>query len=140
MPAVISPYVIPRIGVAAARELFLTGERFGSGHARDFGLVSRVVGEAGLDRAVAERISELMPAGPGAQAAVKRLLSRFEPAEDMTELTAAAIAEARASVEGREGLAACLERRAPAWLEVERPGGEGAGCDSRAGAGASVPT
>jgi methylglutaconyl-CoA hydratase len=116
LPAVVSPFVVPRIGLAAARELFLTGERFGALRARAMGLVARVVPEAGLDRAVAERVSELALAGPEAQAAVKRLLVRFQFPNDLQAVTAAFIAEARASEEGREGLAAFLERRPPAWI------------------------
>jgi len=120
LPAVIAPFVVPRIGLAAARELFLTGERFGSAHARQIGLVARVVPEGGLDTAVAERVDELLLAGPGAQAAVKRLLAAMEPSAEVSDLAAELIAQARASREGREGLEAFLERRPPGWADSPR--------------------
>lgn len=124
VPAVISPFVVPRIGLAAARELFLTGERFDAAHAARIGLVARVVPEAELDAAVAERVAALLPAGPEAQAAIKALLTELTgPGDTATERTVQLIADRRASAEGREGLAAFLERRAPAWAQAGSPGG-----------------
>ena len=58
LPAVISPYVVRKIGVSAARELFLTGERFGAARARELGLVHEVVPDAELDAAVERRIAD----------------------------------------------------------------------------------
>jgi methylglutaconyl-CoA hydratase len=124
VPAVIAPFVVSRIGWSAARELFLTGERFGAERAREVGLVGRVVPPAQLDAVVDERTTELLRAGPEAQAAVKRLVQRlagWDPA--VTDYTAALIAELRASPEGREGLSAFLERRPPAWAPRATRGG-----------------
>ena len=116
LPAVIAPFVLPRIGLGATRELFLTGERFDAARAAAIGLVARVVPEAGLDAAVAERIDALLQGGPEAQAAVKALLPRLTGWDaGLVDLTGRLIAERRASAEGREGLAAFLERRSPAW-------------------------
>lgn len=124
VPAVISPFVLPRIGPSAARELFLTGEIFDAERARAIGLVHRVVEADALDAAVAERVAALLPAGPQAQAAIKRLIP-FVAAQDDSEssrdFTARLIAERRASAEGQEGMAAFLERRAPAWVSAEEP-------------------
>ena len=105
VPAVISPWVVARIGVAAARELFLTGERFDAQHARAIGLVRHVVPADELDAAVAERIRELLQAAPGAIASAKALLRAvaFRAAEDVREATASLIAERRASPEGPGG-------------------------------------
>ena len=77
VPAVISPFVIPRIGMAVARELFLTGERFDATRALEIGLVSRVVPADQLDDAVDERVAALQAAGPEAQTAIKGLIRRL---------------------------------------------------------------
>jgi methylglutaconyl-CoA hydratase len=117
VPAVISPYVVRKIGVAAARELFLTGERFTAARAAAIGLVQRVVKLDELDAAVDERVGELLQAAPGAVAAAKALVRGVagRPIEDVRELTVETIAERRASVEGQEGLRAFLEKRKPDW-------------------------
>jgi methylglutaconyl-CoA hydratase len=115
-PAVIAPFVVPRIGLAAARDLFLTGETFDAARALAIGLVARVVPEGELDDAVADRVAALGAGGPKAQAAIKRLLPVVAAGgPDVTRFGAGVIAERRASVEGREGLAAFLERRRPWW-------------------------
>jgi len=117
VPAVISPYVLRRIGSAAARELFLTGERFGADKALAIGLVHRVVPESELDAAVDERVRELLQAAPGAVAAAKALvrdLAGRRP-EEVRDATASLIAERRATAEGQEGLQAFLEKRKPGW-------------------------
>jgi methylglutaconyl-CoA hydratase len=118
IPAVISPYVVRKIGVSAARELFLTGERFSASRARELGLVHLVVALDQLDAAVDERVSELLLAAPGAVAAAKLLIRRVAPrSEGLRELTVEAIAERRSSPEGQEGLAAFLEKRKPSWTK-----------------------
>jgi methylglutaconyl-CoA hydratase len=117
VPAVISPWVVRRIGSSAARELFLTGERFGAVRAAAVGLVQHVVEPAQLDDAVAARVRELLEAAPGAVAAAKallRLVAGRSP-EDLRETTAGIIADRRASEEGREGLQAFLDKRRPRW-------------------------
>ena len=117
VPAVISPYAVRRIGVSAARELFLTGERFDATRAAALGLVQHVAPDAELDAAVDGRVKELLQSAPGAIAAAKALIRGVagRPVEDVRELTIEAIAERRASAEGREGLAAFLEKRKPDW-------------------------
>jgi methylglutaconyl-CoA hydratase len=117
VPALISPYVIRKIGVSAARELFLTGERFGAARAVSLGLAHRVVPADQLDAAVGERVRELLQAAPGAIAAAKNLIRSVacRPGEDVRELTIHTIAERRASPEGQEGLSAFLEKRKPRW-------------------------
>jgi methylglutaconyl-CoA hydratase len=117
VPAVISPWVVARIGTAAAHELFLTGERFDAEQARAIGLVRHVVPAGELDRAVEARVGALLQAAPGAVAAAKSLLRAvaFRSAEEVREATASLIAQRRASPEGREGLRAFLEKREPSW-------------------------
>ncbi|MEZ5284589.1 MAG: enoyl-CoA hydratase-related protein [Vicinamibacterales bacterium] len=117
LPAMISPFVLPKIGVSAARELFLTGMRFDAAKARAIGLVHAVVPESQLDDTVAHYVKEVLTAAPTAVAAAKALIPRVwgQSPEAVAGLTAAAIADQRASAEGQDGLAAFLEKRTPDW-------------------------
>lgn len=117
VPSVISPYVVRKIGASAARELFLTGERFTAARAAEIGLVHRVVRLDELDSAVDERVRELLQAAPGAIATAKSLIRGVSarPVAGVRELTTETIAERRASAEGQEGLNAFLEKRKPDW-------------------------
>lgn len=117
VPAVISPFVLAKIGVGNGRELFLTGERFNAQRAQQIGLVQHVVAEGELDTAVADRIDQLLQAAPEAQTAAKELIRQVahQPVARMRDFTATMIAERRASDEGREGMSAFLEKRDPNW-------------------------
>ena len=119
VPAVISPYVCARIGVTAARELFLTGERFGAQRARDMRLVNHVVAEADLDEAVASRVAELLEAGPCAISAAKSLIRAVahEPPAQVEEEAIERIAHIRTTPEAQEGMRAFLEKRKPNWIK-----------------------
>jgi methylglutaconyl-CoA hydratase len=118
VPAVISPYVVRKIGVSAARELFLTGERFDAGRAAAIGLVRAAVPEADLDRAVEARVQELLQAGPRAVAEAKALIREvaYRRVEDVQRYTVERIADLRVTREGQEGMRAFLEKRKPSWL------------------------
>ncbi len=118
IPAVISPFTIAKIGVSHARRLFLTGERFDAARARAIGLVHEVVPAALLDDAVETIARECESAGPSAVAAIKNLIPAVQAAtyDESRELTARAIAKARTSEEGQEGLRAFLERRRASWI------------------------
>jgi methylglutaconyl-CoA hydratase len=111
IPAVISPFVLPRIGSGAARRYFLTGERFGAETALRIGLVHEVVPPDELDDVVAGVLGELETAGPQAVREAKRLI-REGPRDEETAKIAARL---RAGEEGQEGLRAFLERRRPDW-------------------------
>src|SRR3954467_1445054 len=111
VPAVISPFVLARIGTGAARRYFVTGERFDAETALRIGLVHEVA-EALGDPADGV-VGELLSAGPHAARWAKRLV-RERP--DGPE-TARWIAERRTSDEGQEGLRAFLEKRGAAWRE-----------------------
>lgn len=119
IPAVISPFVLAKIGVSHARALFLTGERFNAQHALEIGLVHRVVPESELDAALTQTLEELCSASPSAVTAAKRTLQAVASAsyEDSRAVTTRAIAAQRVSAEGQEGLRAFLERRRPSWTE-----------------------
>jgi methylglutaconyl-CoA hydratase len=117
LPAIISPYVVRRIGESNARRLFLTGERFDGARAHELGLCAVCVDAAELDAAVAALVGEILKGSPDAQRRIKLLL------DSVTDVPLAAsrrrvprfIAEARASAEGQEGLRAFLEKRRPKW-------------------------
>ena len=118
VPATIGPYVVSAIGARAARRYFLSAEPFSAGEARRLGLVHEVVPKTELDRAVERIIAALLEGGTEAQSRAKRLvrdLNGRPVTESLAALTARTIAEARASAEGREGVAAFLEKRKPAW-------------------------
>jgi methylglutaconyl-CoA hydratase len=110
MPAVIAPFVLPRIG-AAARRYFLTGERFGAEVALRIGLVSEVTDD--LDAAVERVVGDLLTSGPEATREAKKLV-RERPSGEEAARTAARL---RAGAEGQDGLRAFLDRRKPAWIE-----------------------
>jgi methylglutaconyl-CoA hydratase len=118
LPAVISPYVLRKIGVSAARELFLSGTRFGAARARELGLVHEVVPESELDAAIDRRISELLSSAPNAVAAAKALIRDVagESPKDVIGLTTSRIAAHRVSPEGQEGMRAFLQKRKPDWV------------------------
>jgi methylglutaconyl-CoA hydratase len=121
VPAAISPYVIRRIGESAAREYFLSGERFDARRALEIGLVNKVVVHEDLDRKVGEVTRLLLSSGPEAMARCKELLHRV-PAMSLEEArayTAEMIARLRVSAEGQEGMAAFLEKRTPAWASEQ---------------------
>jgi methylglutaconyl-CoA hydratase len=117
IPAVISPYVVAKLGESAARELLLTGERFEAVRALEVGLVRAAVPEGDLDAAVDGRVQELLKAGPRAIAEVKALIREvaFRRVEDVQRYTVERIADLRVSPEGQEGMRAFLEKRKPSW-------------------------
>lgn len=118
LPATIAPYLLRTIGPRAARRYFLTGESFPAEEAQRIGLVHEVVPAAVLDAAVERAILALLAGAPGAQGHAKRMIAAVAGrpvTEELIALTAQAIGDARASEEGREGLAAFLEKRRPRW-------------------------
>jgi methylglutaconyl-CoA hydratase len=118
IPAVISPYVIQAIGARAARRYMLTAERFDAAAAERLGLVSAVVAPDQL-MTEARRIAEaLLQNGPAAVREAKALVAHVGTRSNDAELraeTARRIARLRATPEGREGVAAFLEKRKPSW-------------------------
>jgi methylglutaconyl-CoA hydratase len=120
IPAVISPFVLAKIGRSAARELFITGRRFSAQRALEIGLVHAVVADSAIDDTVDALVGEMRSGGPQAITAVKQLVAAVwsEPPEAATARTAAALAKRRVSREGQHGLRAFLEKRKPDWSET----------------------
>ena len=117
VPAVISPYVVAKIGQSNARAWFLTGGRYDAREALRCGLVHKVVPAEELDRAVDEVVAACLEGGPEALAESKvlaRTAAALPPAEARV-VTVESIARRRVSAEGQEGMRAFLERRAPQW-------------------------
>ena len=119
VPAVISPFVVRKIGESHARRWFLTGERFSAAEALRAGLVHAVVPEAALDAEVDRVVDALLLGGPEALAVSKDLARRMgrQTLDEALEEATGVISARRASAEGQEGMRAFLERRSPSWTE-----------------------
>ena len=120
IPAMISPYVIAAIGERMAHRYMLTGEEFDAAQAHRIGLLHEIVDEDKLTAAIGHMLAHLHTSGPGAVAAIKRLIPVSAHAmigDKIIDETARRIAEVRATPEAQEGLSAFLEKRKPAWLD-----------------------
>jgi methylglutaconyl-CoA hydratase len=117
-PATISPYVLRAMGERNARRYFLTAEVFEAEEAFRIGMLSSLVPAANLDATVDDLIKHLLAGGPESHAKIKELIRAVagrRPDEALSAETAQRIAEIRGSPEGREGIAAFLEKRKPSW-------------------------
>ena len=121
VPALISAVLLRRMPPRAANELFLTGETFDAARAVEVGLLTRAVPAAEVDDEV-RRYTDMFALGaPNAMQATKDLLRRERPADVGADLASMLEISARffGSDEGREGIAAFLEKRKPAWAPVD---------------------
>jgi methylglutaconyl-CoA hydratase len=119
MPAVISCFVLPKIGAAAARRWYLTSEVFDAPRAQAMGLVHEVVPAASLESRAEAVVAEVLKNGPNAVRAAKDLLLRFEgwtPAQRVDNVLDTLV-RLRSSPEGQEGLSAFFEKRPPSWAK-----------------------
>lgn len=118
-PATISPYVIEAIGPRQARALFATAMPFDARRAYELGLVQELAVDLNDLSKREERLADLaFTAAPGGVEASKQLVRDIagQPIDQgILHETAKRIAGRRASAEGREGLAAFLEKRPPSW-------------------------
>ena len=119
IPATISPYVIRAIGERMASRYFLTAERFDAAEAYRIGFIHEITPPGELDAKVNEILGHLIQSGPRAMEESKKLISlsggtKLTPA--VRSETVKRIAAARASAEGREGMASFLEKRKPKWV------------------------
>jgi methylglutaconyl-CoA hydratase len=117
MPAVISCWVLPKIGIANARRYYLTAEVFGAAEAARMGLAHEAVPAAELPARADFIVRNILRNGPNAVRAAKAMIPRIAAAEldARVTLTVDTLVKLRSSPEGQEGLAAFLEKRAPAW-------------------------
>ncbi|HEX7153999.1 MAG TPA: enoyl-CoA hydratase-related protein [Thermoanaerobaculia bacterium] len=115
LPAVISPYVISKIGASHARALFLTGERFDAERALRIGLVHRVAED--LDAALADTLKQLRTSGLEAVKECKKLIEHVAAHDliDSIPYTIDAIATRRVSAEGQAGMSAFLKKEKAPW-------------------------
>ena len=121
IPSVVSPFVIARIGTANAREYFLTGERFTAEVARSIGLIQHVApDEAAIDTLIQAKVAEILKSSPNAVTSAKEVIFGVagRSPESVLDFTADAIARARASEDGRAGIAAFLSRSRPPWVPL----------------------
>ena len=118
LPAVISPFIVERVGPSQARALFLLGDKVSAEDAWRLGLVHSIVAPDDLDARVERTVASLLAGGPEALAACKRLVRdvAFRAPVDVLDVTAQALAQRRASEEAAEGIAAFLEKRPAAWI------------------------
>lgn len=118
LPAVISPFVVAKIGESEARALFPGGRRFDAVRAQRIGLVHEVVeGDAALDAAVDAAVGDVLAAGPTAARAAKAIIREIRGLGHGSAKwhTARVIARQRTSPEASEGFRAFDEKRRPAW-------------------------
>ena len=117
LPAVISPYVIAKIGTSHARALFLTGERFDAERALRIGLVHRIAED--VDAAIADFVAQLKTSGPEAVRECKKLIAHVSSHDlaDAIGFTIDAIATRRVSQEGQQGMKAFLEKKKAPWAD-----------------------
>ncbi len=120
VPAVISPYVVRRIGEAAARRYFLNGDRFNTDAAVKIGLIHQSCPADELEQLLNDEINKLLAAGPVASIFAKQLIFAMagndqEKQKLLDKNTASMIAKLRVSTEGQEGITAFLDKRRPSW-------------------------
>ncbi len=117
LPAIVSPYVVRKIGFAHATVLFTTGIRFDARRAHEIGLVEAVEEPAKLDAKVTFYLDAILAGGPHAVNAAKRLVRDVagRPVAEVREQTVERISGIRVSDEGQEGMRSFLERRKPKW-------------------------
>jgi methylglutaconyl-CoA hydratase len=119
IPATISPYVVARMGLAHAREVFASARLFDAHEAVRLGLANRAALPEELDTAIEAEIAPYLTAAPGAVAASKALLLRLaRPIDDATiAMTASALADQWESAEAAAGIAAFFDRRPAPWTQ-----------------------
>ena len=112
--------LLPRlIGLRRTQELLLTNRRVSASEAAEMGLVTHAVDDNDLEVAAADAVSRLIHGPTAALGAIRRLLLSELKLEAHLELEARAIAQAVGGGEGREGVRAFLEKRAPVFTDCE---------------------
>jgi methylglutaconyl-CoA hydratase len=128
LPAVISPFVLKKIGSGSAHRYFLTAERFSAAEALRVGLIHEVAPDVeSLDARIDALVDALLVNGPESVAQCKVLIEQVCHLEwdRAVDITTKMIAERRSSREGQEGMKAFLEKRPPSWVKSGSPAGKG---------------
>jgi methylglutaconyl-CoA hydratase len=117
MPAVISSWVLPKIGVSNARRWYLTAEVFGAAQATAMGLAHESVPSAELTARARKVAGEVLKNGPFAVRTAKAMIPKIARAslEERVDLTVETLVRLRSGPEGQEGLSAFLEKRPAKW-------------------------
>ena len=121
-PATISPYVVQAMGSRAARRYCTTAERFDAATALRIGLISELVTADELDTTVNMIANAICNNGPAAVTAAKHLIRDVQNQTidaNLMQQTSELIATLRSSIEGKEGLAAFLDKRPASWLNQQ---------------------
>lgn len=120
IPATIAPYVLKKTGISRAMDVMLSARRFSGNEACLMGLVNKSVPGVELEQVTKDYITHFKHASPAAVEACKALLKALDDEgssfEEKTDRTIEAIASAKASKEGQEGMQAFLEKRPPNWM------------------------
>lgn len=119
LPAVISPFVIAKIGESHARATFLSGVRFDTDRALQIGLVHQISSFDKLDEDLETVIKDFLMAGPVASVLAKNLIAEVVNApsvEKARDFTCQMISKVRSGAEGQEGMTSLLEKRKASWL------------------------
>jgi len=117
IPATIGPYVVARLGEGATRRVFMSARRFGAEEARTLGLVADIVHEAELNARAMQEAAPYLKVAPGAVGAAKAMARQLGApiTAEMIDASIEALADIWEGDEAAEGIAAFLEKRAPAW-------------------------
>lgn len=117
VPACIAPYVVEKVGLSTAKELFISGRRFDAAEAKQNGLVNFVTSAEEFDKFLSQTIKQIATSGPEAIRSAKILLKEIKhlPRDEFIAFTARMIANLRMSEEGQEGISAFLNKRKPRW-------------------------
>ena len=117
MPAVISCFVLPKMGEAQARRYYLTAEVFGMETAKALGVVHEVAPLTELDACVEALVKNISKNGPLAVRQAKALLLKFPTLSfnRRVKYVIDTLVRLRSSPEGQEGLTAFLEKRPASW-------------------------
>ena len=115
--AMVTPFLVHRIGAGAAGYLLLSGERITARQALDLGLCHDAVPCDDLPDRIDRLVSTVLTGSPSALKITKAHLQRCSPVPvlELLESSVKVSAEARETADAREGLAAFLEKRKPAW-------------------------
>ncbi len=117
IPAVISYFLVRKVGESRCRELMLTGRKLSAEESLEIGLSHRVVPHGLLEQEAGGYIRRFLAAGPQALKWCKEVIERVgtHPPEEIRDYTVDIIARLRTGPEGQEGMTAFLEKRPPSW-------------------------